>query len=43
MIAWFLVCFTPLIGHIANTAHAVGLLVGVVIGSAGYLRRKIFS
>jgi GlpG protein len=43
MVVWFILCFTPLMGHIANTAHAVGLIVGVVIGSAGYLRRKFLA
>jgi len=32
MIVWFLVCLTGLVGHVANTAHAVGLGVGVVWG-----------
>ena len=43
MVVWFVLCFTGLVGHIANTAHAVGLIVGVVIGSAGYLRRKFLA
>jgi GlpG protein len=41
-IAWFVLCFTPLIGNIANTAHAVGLLTGMSFALAPYLRRKIF-
>jgi GlpG protein len=40
MVAWFVLCFTGLVGAIANTAHAVGLIMGIVFGSAGYLRRK---
>jgi GlpG protein len=43
MIAWFVLCFTGLLGSIANTAHAVGLLVGMGIGSAVYLRRKFLA
>ena len=29
MIVWFFVCLSGLVGPIANTAHAVGLAVGV--------------
>src|SRR5262249_13522307 len=29
MLIWFVICYTPLLGHIANTAHAVGLVMGV--------------
>ncbi|HEV8293260.1 MAG TPA: rhomboid family intramembrane serine protease, partial [Tepidisphaeraceae bacterium] len=43
MIAWFVVCFTGLVGAIANTAHAVGLIIGMAFGIAGYLRRRILS
>jgi GlpG protein len=32
MIIWFLLCFTPLIPNVANTAHAVGFGVGIVWG-----------
>jgi GlpG protein len=32
MIAWFFFCMTGLIGHIANTAHGVGLGCGVIWG-----------
>jgi len=36
MLAWFVLCYspllTPVVGHVANTAHAVWLLVGVVWG-----------
>ena len=34
MLIWFVICYTPLLGHVANTAHAVGLVMGV---SWGYL------
>lgn len=29
-VAWFFLCMTPVVGHVANTAHAVGFLVGAV-------------
>lgn len=32
MIAWFVICLTGVIGNVANTAHGVGLAVGVVWG-----------
>jgi GlpG protein len=32
MLIWFVLCYTPLLGHIANTAHAVGLVMGVAWG-----------
>jgi GlpG protein len=32
MIAWFFLCLFGLVGHIANTVHAVGLIVGIVWG-----------
>jgi GlpG protein len=32
MIVWFFLCLTGVIGHVANTAHAVGLAVGIVWG-----------
>ena len=43
MVAWFVLCFTGMVGAIANTAHAVGLIMGVAFGSAGYLRRKFLA
>jgi GlpG protein len=42
MIIWFLVCFTPLfLPYIANTAHAVGLGMGMAWGfiSSGRISR----
>ena len=39
MIAWLFLCMTGLVGPIANTAHVVGLLFGVVIGVAPHLWR----
>jgi GlpG protein len=32
MIIWFFVCLTGLIGPIANTAHAVGAVMGIAWG-----------
>jgi GlpG protein len=32
MLIWFVLCLTGLVGHIANTTHAVGLVVGVAWG-----------
>lgn len=30
MLGWLVLCMTGILGHIGNTAHAVGLLVGVI-------------
>ena len=32
MLVWFFLCFTGWLGDIANTAHAVGLVLGVLLG-----------
>jgi GlpG protein len=32
MIIWFGLCFTPLFGHVANSAHAAGLGLGIAWG-----------
>ena len=32
MVVWFLVCASGKIGPIANTAHGVGLMVGLLFG-----------
>jgi GlpG protein len=32
MIIWFIACFTPIIPHVANAAHAVGLVMGLAWG-----------
>ena len=42
MLAWFFICFTGWVGPIGNTAHAVGLLVGVTVGGGRDLWRRIF-
>ncbi len=41
MIAWLFLCMTGLVGPIANTAHVVGLLVGMAVGIAPVLWRKL--
>lgn len=38
MLIWLVVCFTGLLGPIANWAHTFGLLAGGVIGAADALR-----
>ena len=35
MLGWLVFCMTGLMGHIGNTAHLVGLLVGIAAGFAG--------
>ncbi len=32
MVVWFLLCFTGMLGPIANAAHGVGLVVGMIFG-----------
>lgn len=43
MMIWFVLCFTGLLGPIANTAHTVGLLIGLAWGylTSGHLQRYI--
>jgi GlpG protein len=40
MIVWFFACFTPLIPHIANATHAVGLAMGLAWGYLSSLRYR---
>ena len=40
MIAWFVLCFTGLLGPIANTVHAVGLGLGMALGFLSSLRHR---
>jgi len=40
MIIWFVLCFTGVLGHIANTVHAVGLGLGVACGFLSSLRYR---
>ncbi len=37
---WFLICFTGLVGPIANMAHAGGLAAGVALGALASIRRR---
>ena len=38
MLAWFALCFTGVFGHVANWAHAGGLIVGTLWGYASAMR-----
>jgi GlpG protein len=38
MLIWLVLCFTGLVGHIANTVHTVGLLMGMAWGYLSSLR-----
>jgi GlpG protein len=40
MLIWFFVCFTGVLGHIANTVHAAGLVVGMAWGWLSSLNRR---
>jgi GlpG protein len=40
MIIWFFACFTPIIPHVANGAHAVGLVMGMAWGYLSSLRYR---
>jgi GlpG protein len=40
MVAWFFLCMTGAVGPIANVAHGVGLVVGMVAGIAPVLWRR---
>jgi GlpG protein len=40
MIIWFFACFTPIIPHVANGAHAVGLVMGLAWGYLSSLRYR---
>jgi GlpG protein len=40
MIIWFFVCFTPIMPHVANAAHAVGLIMGIAWGYLSSLRHR---
>jgi GlpG protein len=39
MLIWFVLCYTNLLGPVANTAHAVGLAMGVIWGYLSSLGR----
>jgi GlpG protein len=38
MLIWFVLCYTGLLGPVANTAHAVGLVMGIAWGYLSSLR-----
>ena len=38
MLIWLVVCYTGLVGHVANTSHLVGFLVGGALGTANALQ-----
>ena len=40
MIIWFFACLTPLVPHVANAAHAVGLVMGMGWGALSSLRHR---
>jgi GlpG protein len=40
MIIWFFACFTPIVPHVANAAHAVGLVMGIAWGYLSSLRHR---
>jgi GlpG protein len=41
LLIWFFLCLTGALGPIANVAHAVGLLLGLVIGYTPHLLRQL--
>ncbi len=43
MIAWFFLCMTGVVGAIANMAHGVGLVAGLILGYAPSLWRNLAS
>ena len=43
MVGWFFLCMTGEMGRIANTAHGVGLGVGMAMGAGHYLWRKLIA
>jgi GlpG protein len=40
MIGWFFLCLSGVIGHVANTAHGVGLVAGMIWGFASAKMRS---
>ena len=41
LLAWLLICMTGVVGNIANAAHVIGLLVGVIFGAWPRIVRRI--
>jgi GlpG protein len=40
MLVWLVLCMTGLLGPIANAAHFVGLLMGIILGYGPVIRRR---
>jgi GlpG protein len=40
MLVWFFLCYTGWIGHVANTAHAAGLVIGMAWGYLSSLKYR---
>ncbi len=40
MMVWFFACFTPIVPHVANATHAVGLVMGIAWGYLSSLRYR---
>jgi GlpG protein len=36
MLFWLVLCMTGLVGNIANAAHVIGLVVGILFGLARF-------
>ena len=36
MMIWLVLCMTGMVGPIANAAHVMGLVVGIVFGLLGF-------
>jgi len=43
IMAWFVLCFLNVIGHVANGAHAFGLLAGAALGYWPMIQRRLRS
>jgi GlpG protein len=41
MLLWFFLCMTGGVGPIANAAHAVGMIVGIIVGAAPAVWRRL--
>ena len=41
MLFWLVLCMTGALGSIANVAHTVGLVVGIILGVAPYWRQEL--
>jgi GlpG protein len=43
MVGWLVLCMTGVLGSIANTAHVVGMVVGMLFGLIPYWRMRFFG